>query len=187
MAGGSEFALVKRCFEDMFGARLEPGFVHYRSAMRGHAHGRVRGAALGFRRAGEEPLFLEAYLDAPLEQAISKAFDRAVSRDRIVEIGNFAANSAIAMVELWATTANDLGADDEFAVATLTAPLRAMFARIGLPITVLADALPERLGRGAGDWGAYYDLDPKVCVGRIADGQQALARFVARRAGGSGE
>lgn len=139
------------------------------------------GAALGYRRAGGEPLFLERYLDLPVEQAVSDALGRPVARGAIVEIGNFAADNAMLMLQLWGTAANDLGGTSEIAVATLTAPLRRIFGRIGIPITILAPARAERLGPGADEWGSYYAQDPQVCLGTIAAGQAAIVRWLERR------
>lgn len=177
MAAIAEFSLIRRKYHDVFGASLAPAFASYMH--RGDCAD--SGAALGYKRAGEEPLFLEAYLDEPVEALVSRAFGVTVARDRIVEIGNFAADNALAMVELWGTAANDLGGQGEVAVATLTAPLRRMFARIGLPIQVLAPATLDRLAAEPAEWGSYYELDPQVCAGRIAEGQHALTAFLRRR------
>jgi hypothetical protein len=98
-----------------------------------------------------------------------------------VEIGNFAADNALVMLELWGAVANDLAGSSEIAVATLTAPLRRIFDRVGLPFVSLAAARPERIGEGAALWGSYYQQDPQVCAGPIADGQAAIAQWRARR------
>lgn len=165
--------LISRKYADVFGATARPSYAEW--------IGTDCRAALGFRRANTGPLFLEAYLDNPIEKLVSAALARKVKRTAIVEIGNFAAENAIAMVELWGSAANDLGGTSEIAVATLTAPLRRMFARIGVPIAVLAPARPERLGKAAAQWGRYYASDPMICMGLIAEGQDAIASFLARR------
>lgn len=172
-----EFGFVQRCFQRAFDARLAPGFGQYHSRLRNPCVG----AALGFRRAGPEPLNLEIYLDLPIEQVVTAALAQPVERANIIEIGNFASTTSMAMIALWTACANDLGAGADYAVATLTAPLRSMFARLGVPVTVLAEARPERLGDSAAAWGSYYRQAPQVCVGRIADGQAALAHFAKRR------
>ena len=177
MSASLDIALISRKYRDVFGATLKPAFETY---MHCGPHAK-RGAALGYQRAEEQPLFLERYLEQPIEQAVSEALGRTVARPQIVEIGNFAADNALAMVELWGAAANDLGKSGEVAVATLTAPLRRMFARIGLPVTVVAPARPDCLGADARAWGSYYDLDPQVCVGLIAEGQSAIAAFLQRR------
>ncbi len=167
--------LIRRKYQEVFGASVRPAYDNWLQA------NESADAALGYRRAGSGPLYLEAYLDCPVEQLVSAAAGRPVERTAIIEIGNFAADNALAMVELWGRAANDLGGNGEVAVATLTAPLRRMFARIGLPITQLAPARAERLGEQAGQWGSYYASDPVVCMGEIAQGQAALAAFLARR------
>jgi hypothetical protein len=177
MPASMEISLISRKYRDAFGATLTPSFGTY---MHCGSHAE-NGAALGYKRADERPLFLERYLDRSVEQAVSEAFGRTIARVQIVEIGNFAADNALAMIELWGAAANDLGGSSEVAVATLTAPLRGMFARIGLPVIALAPASPDRLGAGAQDWGSYYELDPQVCAGLIGEGQRAIATFLQRR------
>lgn len=177
MPQSAEIHLISRRYRDVFGAALAPSFIAYM----GKDTQSGTGAALGYRRANETPLFLETYLDQPIEALVSDRLGRTIARSQIVEIGNFAADNALAMIDLWGAAANDLGGASEIAVATLTAPLRRMFARIGLPLTMLAPAIPARLGQGAGAWGSYFDLDPQICMGVIAEGQRALATFLARR------
>jgi hypothetical protein len=137
-------------------------------------------AALGYRRADREQLFLEAYLDAPVEQVLAQQLERPVTRGDIIEIGNLASCNATAMIGLWARTANDLGNDAEIAVAVLTAPLRKMIQRLGVSLVELAPADPARLAPDGSEWGRYYDLDPVVCAGFIAEGQERLVRFSTR-------
>lgn len=176
MSERSEAGLVKRRFLEIHGARIVPSFASYRHVDRAEAPR----ATLGYRRAESEPLFLERYLDTPVEQLVSATLDRPTQREHIIEIGNLAADDAFAMIELWGSVANDLGADHEVAVATLTAPLRAMFARIGVPIKLLAPASASRAD--APDvWGRYYAGDPWVCAGVISEGQNAISAFLARR------
>ena len=70
--------------------------------------------------------------------------------------------------------------DAEIAVAVLTAPLRRMFQRLGVNLVPLAKADPARLGPERAIWGSYYENDPVVCAGLVAEGQARLARFAAR-------
>lgn len=175
----SDLRLIAGKYHESFGARLSPDYASYLSC--GDAS--RSSAALGFRCADAGPLFLERYLDAPIEAHLPALFGRNFSRAQIVEIGNFAAANAMAMVQLWGAAANDLSGISEVAVATLTAPLRRMFARIGLPIACIAPATRERAGADADIWGRYYESDPWVCAGLIAQGQGALAAFLERREG----
>jgi hypothetical protein len=168
-------SFVDETYRRAYGSRRAAVFEEYLST------GNTNNAALGYRRAGAEPLFLEAYLDDPIENLVSAALSRPVARDAIVEIGNLAANNAWSMIALWGKAANDLGGTSEVVVATLTAPLRRTFARIGVPVHQLMRADPAKLGPLAADWGSYYAQDPRVCAGPIAEGQQALANFMAKR------
>lgn len=49
-------------------------------------------AATGWRSAQHEPLFLERYLDQPIEQVLSQMAGQPVARKRVVEVGNLAAD-----------------------------------------------------------------------------------------------
>lgn len=83
-------------------------------------------AALGFREARDGPLFLEAYLDAPIESLVSKALARPLARDTIVEIGAHASRRSRDTLALWAHTAVFLDRRAEIVVAVLTQPMRSM-------------------------------------------------------------
>lgn len=170
-------SVIGRKYREAFGASPSPSFSQYVAT--GREPDRL--AALGYRRASEGRLFLERYLDTPVEAALGSAFGRAIPRSAIVEIGNFAADNALVMLELWGAVANDLAADSEIAVATLTEPLRRIFGRVGVPFVPLCSARPERLGGCAAEWGSYYRQDPRVCAGIVSDGQAAIAQWRARR------
>jgi hypothetical protein len=140
-------------------------------------------AALGFRFASDERLFLEAYLDDPIEEAVARAIGIDVGRDRIVEIGAHASENSRAVMTLWARTARHLGGVADVAVAVLTAPLRSMFIRLGIPINEICEADPARLPDGGQGWGRYYDQHPTVCAGLIGEALPKLAGFDDRLTG----
>lgn len=167
-------AFIDERFRHAYGARNCSAFADYLALETGRA-------ALGYRRARDESLFVEHYLEQPVEQAVSVALGCPIERERIVEIGNLAADNAWSMLALWGEAANDLGGSSEVAVATLTAPLRRMFERIGIPLHVLAPATAASLGAAAADWGSYYLADPWVCASWICEGQRAIAELVANR------
>ncbi|MGD9812157.1 MAG: thermostable hemolysin [Sphingobium sp.] len=169
--------LIFRRYKAAYGATIVPCFAD----LAGRAAGDQIVAALGYRRARHEPLFLEAYLDEPIERVLAGVVGRDCRREEIIEIGNLASDNALAMISLWAQAANDLGGEAEIAVAVLTAPLRSMFRRLGVKLYEIAPADPRRLGERASEWGDYYRLDPVVCAGFIADGQDRLARVISRR------
>lgn len=176
MVGRATHDLIDRRYREAHGAQVRFSYADALSVSRGTD----ARAVLGYRRAGEDPLFLERYLDAPVEICLAAALGRPVERTSVIEIGNLAADDAFALIALWGSAANDLGAQCEIAVATLTASLRAMFRRIGVPLVVLAPAGIELADEPA-RWGRYYEGEPMVCAGVIADGQRAIGRFLARR------
>lgn len=164
---------VSNQYRRSFAAEAEPRYPVWRGAPSGAGD---LGAALGHRCAADAPLFLEAYLDEPIEAAVSRAFSRQTTRDEIVEIGCLASTSAPALIRLWKDSATDFADRYTFAVATLTQSLRTMFRRIGLRIIVLAPADPSRI-EGSDRWGSYYEDNPMVCAGLTRAGALSLGRF----------
>jgi len=132
-------------------------------------------AVVGYRHASDGPLFLESYLDQPVEAVVSDRFGRRVSRESIVELGSHASSKSRATIALWAEAADTLGHDHQIGVAVLTAQLRSMFRRIGLPIIEIAAANASCLSGEQGAWGHYYAADPIVCAGEIWAARAALS------------
>ncbi|WP_095148706.1 thermostable hemolysin [Pseudomonas sp. Irchel s3a18] len=128
-------------------------------------------AVVGVRVAGAEPLFLEGYLDEPIDPLISAAEDQAVDRSAIVEVGNLAASdtgsarmSIIAMTYLLAMGGL------EWVAFTGNLGLVNSFHRLGLKPVALCAADPARLGEDRHAWGSYYESKPWVHVGNIRCG-----------------
>ncbi|MGQ2981130.1 MAG: thermostable hemolysin, partial [Polaromonas sp.] len=120
-------------------------------------------AATGWRGAGAETLYLERYLDTPIETAMEKLASEQVVRERIVEVGHLAADKPGASVHVILTLADYLHRIGfEWVVFTATQELIRIFTRLGLPLLALAKADPARLGSEAGTWGRYYDTEPVV-------------------------
>lgn len=133
-------------------------------------------AALGYRMANAGALFLEGYLDRPIEVVLTERLRRPVPRARIVEVGDHASQRPGATVSLWREAAAALAVQADVAVAVLTRPLRSMFARLGLELIELAPARIEALGTAGSTWGRYYQTDPAVCAGDIAACRAQLDR-----------
>ncbi|MFD2579176.1 hypothetical protein ACFSTD_12465 [Novosphingobium colocasiae] len=66
-------------------------------------------------------------------------------------------------------------------MATLTAPLRRMFTRMGGAAACAGTGDCCAGQRSGGVGGRYYDADPMVCAGLIAEGQRAIAGHLAAR------
>lgn len=167
--------LIERRYALIHGAVPSANFPHF-CVVDGESRGLAK-AALGFRLASVERLFLEDYLGEPVERAVSRCFQRTIERDRIVEIGAHASDASRATIALWARTARHLDGIADVAVAVLTRPLRSMFERLHIPIMEICDADPAKLAGGGQEWGRYYDQQPRVCAGLIAPARPLLAGF----------
>ena len=148
------------------------------------SHGRLIAAA-GIRPANPGPLFLERYLDEPLECIVSRLAGSLVDRAQLVEVGNLAALSAgsariLITAVTWLLAAREL----QWVAFTGAATLVNSFHRLGLEPTVVAEAAPARLNGELASWGSYYAQHPQVYVGNIGYGHDELERSgVYRRMG----
>lgn len=164
---------IRRIFAEHYGATV-PSFAPELFALE---QGERLTAAAGWRGAGAERLYLENYLDAPIEQAVSQIAQRTIARDRIVEVGNLAAvkpGSSIAFIVRMARHFERLGF--EWVVFTATEELIRIFGRVGLPLIALAPADPARVGADALQWGRYYDTQPVVVTGRIRIASERIGK-----------
>lgn len=144
-------------------ARLEH-FLPLLVGLRG-PDGALVGAIGAQPAAGREPLFLEAYLDAPVEQVIQARTGLQLERSELAEVGNLASHVRGNGRLLLATMAHLLlGLGAPYAVFTATRSLRASFQALGVPLTELALADGARLGPAVDGWGSYYRTDPRVCL-----------------------
>ena len=98
-------AFIADRFAEQHGAQPCMNYDHWHVV---HAQGEQPMAALAVRPASDQALFLETYLNAPIEQAVSGVLGYTVPRDAIVEIGCLAALPTSAMLTLWNATAGSL-------------------------------------------------------------------------------
>jgi len=170
--GAEEF--VRTTFARTYGARLSSCYPLLLGIRRRPG---VYEAVAGVRPAGGEALFLEHYLDSPVERLLG------VDRSRIVEIGNLSPAGAgqarwlICMISAFLTGAGFFGV-----VFTAIPKLGNAFRRMGLPLRRLGDACADRLPVGvAADWGTYYENRPAVFSGDLDVGFRAFAPVVNSR------
>ena len=140
------------------------------------AAGGIR-AAVGYRHAATEPLFLEQYTDGPVERLVSLAAGRSVQRHEIVEIGGLACRNPRAALVLVATVVPYL-LDRGFAWAVFTGAdtIQRVLTRMRLLPLALCAAAPDKIGLDVHRWGSYYAHDPRVLAGRLGDGLRILAK-----------
>jgi hypothetical protein len=167
-------AFIRGVFRERFGATVR-GFAPVLVALRDEAGTLL--AAAGHRSADAGPLFLERYLDAPIEQHLRGAAGAPVPRTRIAEVGHLAASRAGEGRRLIALMAPALAAQGfDWIVSTLTQELRQLFVRLGVAPLALGVADPAMLGAQASDWGSYYDHRPLVQAAQLPLALQALRR-----------
>jgi Thermostable hemolysin len=127
-------------------------------------------SACGLRRASSGPLFLEQYLDGPIEGALAQLLRNQPERHSVFEVGGLAAigsRALLSVIRAVAVYIKDQKA--EYAVATATAQLRQLFAQFAIPTAVIGKADPRRVAGGGAAWGSYYDHAPLLLVGNVPD------------------
>ena len=128
-------------------------------------------AVAGIRHASAGTLFLESYLDHPIEQQVNAAAGRRIERQGIVEVGNLAASdTGSARLSIIAITYLLAMGGLEWVTFTGNIGLVNSFHRLGLNPVTLCAADPERLGDERQHWGSYYESKPWVHVGNIRAG-----------------
>jgi len=125
---------------------------------------------IGLRRAVDSPLYLERYLDTPVEAALCAVTGTAVRRDQVVEVGNLAGRNCRAAMRMVAQVpAYLLAADLRWIVFTATSTVRQILLALGAPLVELARADASRTVGGPDHWGSYYQGDPRVYAGYLPD------------------
>jgi len=144
--------------------------------------GDLRGV-IGLRGAVPGELYLEQYLQRPVESAIAEATGAPVPRRQVVEVGNLAgANCRAAMRMVAALPAYLLARDYQWIVFTATSAVRGILEGFGAPLIELARADVARVTGGRDQWGSYYRKDPRVFAGHLPDSRW-LPGFLAGGAG----
>ena len=162
-------AYIKRVYRRAFAAEVH----HFSTQMlvKVDSRQRIKGV-VGLTLAADQPLFLEQYLTAPVEGALASTGRRpgAVKRQGIVEIGNLAMIDHCSVRQMINFLTEYLIEQKiDWVVFTATTELRNSFKRMGLPLSLLADAEAKMLADSASNWGSYYEGSPKVFAGRLAD------------------
>lgn len=166
--------LIRERFDQAYGARI----AHFMPRLFSLHQVEERPlGAVGLREAQRQALFLERYLDQPIEVAIGARVGRSVQRSEIVEVGQFAGTGAGAFRNLILRLTEQLHREGHrWVVFTGTTALRNAFARLGLTPVELAEADPLRLDESErADWGSYYSHGPRVMFGDIREGHAAMA------------
>ncbi len=170
--GAQVSAFIRNRFVQCYGARPEVNVQTLLTLSRLPHH---LAAAVGVRNAGLETLFLEHYLDAPIEQHVPATLG--CGRAAIAEIAHLAgvepgvSRFLFPLMTVWLQERGYA-----WIAFTGTAQLRNSFERMGIPTRKVASADPRRLPDGGLGWGSYYANQPEVMIAHVASGHEALQR-----------
>jgi hypothetical protein len=172
-AGVEEF--IRSVYARRFGAHVT-AFAPVLVSLHDPVDGSIVAAA-GYRQASGSTLFLERYLDAPVEQVLARQGGDVPARAGIFEVGHLAAQRAGEGRRLIFLLGDHLaGVGAQWVVSTLTEELRHLFVRLGITPLALGRADPGVLGGTASQWGTYYDHHPVVLAGQVQQALRLLAR-----------
>lgn len=164
---------VRDCFERTHGARISEFMPTL--LILSDATGSIR-AVCGYRLARTERLFLEQYLDAPVERLLSVLTRKRVDREHVVEVGNFASTDARAAKALVATlTAHLLERNLRWAGFTATSSVRRLLHLMGARALDLGAADGARVQHALESWGRYYTQHPRVMAGFLPKARRLTA------------
>jgi hypothetical protein len=128
-------------------------------------------AACGIRSAGAERLYMEQYMDKPIEQVLSERVSSTVERNDIVEIGNYSV-AEMGMSRLLISAIFDQlhATSKQWAVFTAVQVVRNTLLKSDIVPEILCDANIERLPpEEQSNWGNYYEQNPKVMAVKRID------------------
>lgn len=161
-------------------SRIRAGFgQHFQACIEGfmpqlavYRHAGGAEGVIGIRDAGSEPLFLESYLDRPIEVAVRQCAGPGVQRGQIVEVGQFVVSDRDIVSDFFRDLVPFLQSQGfDWVCFTGTNRIRALLSRIGFEGRPVATATRERIIAAADDWGTYYEHEPVVIIGKLSDPQ----------------
>jgi len=156
---------VAEQFQRAYGATIT-GFLPALFSMQ--CQGRFSAVA-GIRPALDDDLFVEKYLDEPVELALGGLAPTAVSRSDIVEIGNLVSThrgASQVFFTLHAAILHEAGF--KWAVFAATDQVEKIIRKLNFVTFSLGTADPARLGEDAARWGRYYETKPTVLAAEVS-------------------
>lgn len=169
---GEVEAFTRKRFQDTYAATIKE-FYPVILAMR--CFDNLSGTS-GMRIAGQEALFLEHYLDRPVEHLLSEKLQTTVKRQSIAEIGNLVSTQRGASHLLFLLFTSLLHqAGQEWICFTATQALRNNLSKLGFEFIYLGEAEPDKLdAQSIKDWGSYYANKPQVLAGKLQDAMAVI-------------
>jgi hypothetical protein len=133
----------------------------------------------GSRGAGSGALFLERYLDRPIEDLLAATTGARVRRSEVVEVGNFACRDARVARRFISLLPRHL-IENDFVWITFTATIsiRRILRYLGARCVDLGPATGACARGGPDEWGRYYTNDPRVMAGYLPLARRIPALWV---------
>lgn len=156
---------ISEVFRKAYGAKIRR-FKPCLMSLRDQDHKLV--AACGFVSAAAGPLFLEAYLDQPIEEVIAARTGLPVRRDDIIGVGNFSVTEpGTARYLITAIVDRLYATHNQWAVFTAIPVVRNAFVKMGLDPVILGEPDKTRLSpEEQTEWGSYYAQKPQIMAVR---------------------
>lgn len=126
--------------------------------------------AMGLRPAVNNILFLEQYLEKPIEACVANLSGIPVKRNTILEVGNLALKDkqvASFVIPTFMSVVYEM--KYTWCALSATNEIARLFENLGLKSSVLAMCDPTKIVQDDNDWGTYYSYEPKVIVGNLDD------------------
>lgn len=164
---------IRKSFELAYGAHVR----HFMPQLMSLRNGRGELLAVcGLRSAAAEKLFLETYLDEPIDAVLSAKTGKKVRRDDIIEIGNMAGfrpGMARHLIAVLAAHLHEIGV--RWVVFTAVPGLRNAFSRLDMELLPICRADKTRLDAAyQAEWGSYYGAKPFVMAGNLPENYPVL-------------
>ena len=158
-------AFIAEVFYRAYGAKVKK-FMPKLIALRDENHHLM--AAFGMREAKDSSLFLEQYVDEPIETVIAKTLNQVIQRADITEIGNLAVinprNSGILISHV---IEHSINAGVQWCVSTAHHTLQNGLVKGGCDVFPLHPVDANRLPvTEQADWGSYYNHQPQIIAVR---------------------
>lgn len=170
--GDSQYEQVCQFARQAYEKRLSCELEHYYPAYLVYGNSQEIYAVVGMRCAIDEPLFIEHYLDKPIEQLLDGG---RTDRADIVELGCFAANDTRSAFHLMAGSAAYLQSKGfGYVVCAANRSIQRCLSKLNIPVDILGNVDPSRVPGGADAWGNYYEGDPRIMAGSIHAGCEAI-------------
>ena len=161
-------------------SRIRAGFgQHFQACIEGfmpelavYRHSSGAEGVIGIRDAAAELLFLESYLDRPIEVAVRQCAGSNVRRGQIAEVGQFVVSDRDVVTDFFRDLVPFLQSQGfDWVCFTGTNRIRALLSRMGFEGLPVANATHDRIVYSADDWGTYYEHEPVVVIGKLSDPQ----------------